>query len=356
MTVRQEKDWIAPLISLKAAPFLIFTLLAGWLTSPNIAAGENYQPVYSPTLHVSRAAGPIKIDGKLDDPGWQGAARATNFAEHNPGDQTQPPVETEVLITYDDEYLLVAFLCFDDPKAVRASLCERDEIWSDDYAIVLIDSYAEATWAYEISANPYGIQGDVLWSRSGGEDAGFDLIYESVGMITGQGYQVEMAIPFSSLRFPNRQAQIWKMDFWRNHPREDRGQYSWAAYDRDDPCWPCQWGTVTGIENVQPGKGFEILPSLAPQRSRIISRTTISTARSPSAASTLSHRTSPPRSPTIPTSARWRPTPPRSMSTPTWRCGTMNDARSSRRAATCSAPGRIPSIPARSTTPGSPAS
>ena len=36
----------------------------------------------------------------------------------------------------------------------------------------------------------------------------------------------------------------------------------WAAYDRDDPCWPCQWGTVTGIENVQPGKGFEILPAV----------------------------------------------------------------------------------------------
>lgn len=238
--------------------FAIISLLsASWAL-----ADETFQPVYNPTLEVRRAAGPIKIDGQLGDPGWQGAARVGNFAEHNPGDQTKPSVDTEAFITYDDEYLFVAFLCYDDPEKVRASLCERDEIYSDDYAIVLIDSYAEASWAYEIAANPHGIQGDVLWARSGGEDVGFDVIYESAGTITDRGYQLEMAIPFSSLRFPNKPVQTWKMDFWRNHPREDRGQYSWAAYDRDDPCWPCQWGTVTGIENVRPGKGFEILPSL----------------------------------------------------------------------------------------------
>ena len=246
----------------RTAFFLILFLLAGSLSPFDCRANDDDQPVYDPTLHISRKTGPIRIDGRLDDSGWRGAARADNFAEHHPGDQTRPPVDTEVLITYDDEHLLVAFICYDDPKTIRASLCARDEIYSDDYAIVLIDSYAEAAWAYELSANPYGIQGDVLWSRNGGEDVGFDISYESAGMITDRGYQVEMAIPFSSLRFPGRSSQIWKMDFWRNHPREDRGQYSWAAYDRDDPCWPCQWGTVTGIENVQPGKGFEVLASL----------------------------------------------------------------------------------------------
>ncbi|UCE23650.1 MAG: hypothetical protein JSU74_10160 [Candidatus Zixiibacteriota bacterium] len=114
---------------------------------------------------------------------------------------------------------------------------------------------------YELNLNPYGIQGDLLWSRNYGEDSGYDLIWESGGKITDSGYQVEMAIPFSSLRFPNKPEQVWKMDFWRNHPRDVRGQYSWAAYDRDESCWPCQWGTVTGIRDVQPGKGIEIMPT-----------------------------------------------------------------------------------------------
>ncbi len=225
-------------------------------------AGDNFVPIYNPELRASRVAGSIRIDGELDDPGWVDAGRADNFAEHRPGDQVQPPVDTEAYITYDDEYLYVAFLCYDDPAVVRASFCERDHIWSDDYVILLLDTYASQTWAYEIACNPYGVQGDLLWSTNGGEDVGYDLVYEAAGKINGVGYQVEMAIPFASLRFPGADEQNWRVDFWRNHPREVRGQYSWAAYDRDDPCWACQWGTVHGIRDVQPGRGIELLPSL----------------------------------------------------------------------------------------------
>ena len=93
-------------------------------------SGKAYAPVYHPELRISRAAGPIKIDGDLSDAGWRGAAKAANFAEHNPGDQTKPAVDTEVLITYDDDNLYVAWLCYDNPGEVRASFCERDKIFS----------------------------------------------------------------------------------------------------------------------------------------------------------------------------------------------------------------------------------
>jgi len=228
-----------------------------------IKADDSFIPVYHPTLEVSRLSGTIKIDGDLGDSGWQSAAKADNFAEHSPGDQTQPPVNTEALITYDDNNLYVAFVCYDDPTTVRASFAERDRgIWQDDNICLLLDTYGNAAWAYELNVNPYGIQGDHLWSQYGGEDIGYDLIWESAGKITDKGWQIEMAVPFSSLRFPNKPEQVWKIDFWRNHPREIRRQYSWAAYDRDETCWPCKWGTVTGIENIKPGKGLEIMPTV----------------------------------------------------------------------------------------------
>jgi len=241
-------------------PFLLAGALFLASASP---AQEEFTPVYHPTLEVTRASGTIKIDGELNDAGWQGAARADNFAEHQPGDQTKPPVETEAFITCDDHYLYVAFVCYDDPKTVRASLCDRDgPIYSDDNICFLLDTYGDAAWAYELNVNPYGVQADALWSPYGGEDSGYDMIWKSAGKITDCGYQIEMAVPFSSLRFPNKEKQVWKVDFWRNHPREVRRQYSWAAYDRDEPCWPCQWGTVTGIENIRPGRGLEIMPTL----------------------------------------------------------------------------------------------
>ena len=232
-----------------------------------VAADETYTPVYHPTLEISKTQAPIEIDGDLNDPGWRGAAKADNFAEHNPGDQTKPPVNTEAFITYDDTKLYVSFICYDDPATIRASMTERDRMFSDDNICFLLDTYGDATWAYEFNVNPYGIQGDLLWSADHGEDSRFDLIWESAGRITDSGWQIELALPFSSLRFPNTEEQVWKMDFWRNHPRDMRRQYSWAAYDRDDPCWPCKWGTVTGIKNVTPGRGIELMPSVVAYQS-----------------------------------------------------------------------------------------
>jgi hypothetical protein len=220
-----------------------------------------WELIFQPQLHIQRAVGEIDVDGVLTDEGWRNAGRAEHFFEHRPGDQTKPPVETVAQITYDDDNLYVAYICYDDPATIRASYCERDRIFSDDNICLLIDTYGNAVWAYELNVNPYGIQGDLLWSQYGGEDSGFDIVWESAGQITDSGYQLEMAIPFSSLRFPDIPQQTWRIDFWRNHPRDSRRQYSWAAYDRNEQCWPCQWGTITGIENVRPGKGIEIMPS-----------------------------------------------------------------------------------------------
>lgn len=248
---------------------ILCLILLAWIPASPSAAGadDDYVPVYNPKLKIFRASGPIEIDGELQDAGWRGAAKADNFAEHNPGDQTKPDVDTEVLITYDNANLYVAWLCYDDPGEVRASFCERDQIFSDDYVILCLDPFGEATLAYEISANPYGIPGDLLYSSSNGEDITYDIIFESAGRITDDGWIVEMAIPFASMRFPKREEQVWRVDFWRNRPRESRYQYSWAAYNRDESCWPCQWGTVTGISGVKPGAGFELLPAVIAHQS-----------------------------------------------------------------------------------------
>ncbi len=246
------------------SPFLHISLLFFLFTTtiyaqPGTAA--EWELIYTPQLNIQKMTGDIKIDGKLGDSGWRDAGRAEHFFEHRPGDQTKPPVETVALITYDESNLYVAMICYDDPTTIRASYCERDRIFSDDNICLLIDTYGNAVWAYEFNVNPYGIQGDLLWSQYGGEDSGFDIVWESAGQITDSGYQLEIAIPFSSLRFPDTPEQSWRVDFWRNHPRDSRRQYSWAAYDRNEQCWPCQWGIISGIENVEPGKGIEIMPS-----------------------------------------------------------------------------------------------
>ncbi len=235
--------------------------IAAQVTGTATARGGQYVPHYHPELTIKPAPGEIVIDARLDDPGWRGAAVADNFAEHSPGDQTRPAVDTEVLVTYDQKNLYLAWICYDDPAKVRATLCQRDEIFGDDYVILALDTYGENAMGYEISANPYGIQGDLFFSLGRGEDITYDMIFASEGRITPYGYLVEMAIPFSELRFPQVEVQEWHVDFWRNRPRDSRYQYSWAAYDRNESCWPCQWGTVRGATGIKGGSGLELLPS-----------------------------------------------------------------------------------------------
>lgn len=247
-----------------AIAFLALAALAA-LAAPAAADDDKpsiYTPVYHPKLEISRLAGEIRIDGVLDDSGWRTAAKATNFAEHNPGDQTKPAVDTDAYITYDDENIYVAFMCYDDPKQIRATFCERDKVSGDDLVFFTVDPFGDATYAYEIAVNPYGIPADWLFSATTGEDASYDLIYTTAARIVENGWIAEMAIPFSSLRFPDVPEQTWRVEFWRNRPRESYFQYSWAAYDRNIDCWPCQWGTATGIKGIKPGKGIELLPAV----------------------------------------------------------------------------------------------
>ncbi len=240
-------------------PVLAVVLI--WAGAAAADPAPDFQPQFKPTLEIHPAAGPIRIDGNLTDAGWQGAARATGFAEHSPGDQIAPPVESEAWVTYDKENLYLAFVAYDDPATIRVSLQERDQIWHDDYFGLMLDTYGDSNWGYEFFVNPLGIQGDLRMHSGGEEDLSYDLIWYSRGQVTEHGYQVEVAIPFASLRFPRREVQTWRVNFWRDRQREVRRQIAWAATNRDDPCWMCQWGTLTGIRDIDPPRNLEIIAS-----------------------------------------------------------------------------------------------
>ncbi len=220
-------------------------------------------PHFKPSLEVPRIASPIEIDGAMTDAAWQSAGHSDYFQEVNPGDQIRPAVKSEFRICYDDHNLYVALVAHDVPDAVRVHWRDRDNIFSDDYIGILLDCYGDNNSAYEIFVNPYGLQGDLRITNSNGdEDISYNLIFDSRGTVTDSGYQVELAIPFSSLRFPDKEEQTWRCQVWRDRQRDARYRYAWSAQDRNDPCFLCNWGTLTGIRGIKPSTNLEILPNL----------------------------------------------------------------------------------------------
>lgn len=226
-----------------------------------VESSEGFQPSFKPTLTVTRAKGVIRVDGQLNEDAWSDVVPVSNFSEVFPDEQSRPPVQLSGRIMYDDDYLYVGIIVVDDPSKIRANLSDRDEIWQDDYAGIVLDPNRDGQGMYFIAANPLGIQADTFISPNN-EDEGFDILFRSGGQITENGYQVELAIPFKSLRFPSTDEQTWGITLWVTRPRESRNQYSWAALDQDNPCVSCQLGEINGIRGVRAGRNLEILPSL----------------------------------------------------------------------------------------------
>ncbi|MFQ6092719.1 MAG: DUF5916 domain-containing protein, partial [bacterium] len=210
-------------------------------------------------IWVPRLNGSIRIDGRLDDQGWEGAARIGNFSETEPGDNVKPSVETEVWLTYNEQAMYVAFHCYDDPATIRATLTDRDQFRADDVIFIVLDTFRNRQTAYQLGVNPYGLQVDIFRNIDE-QDVTFDMVWHSAGRIVDDGWVAEVAVPFKSLRFPNREEQVWGFHCIRLRPRESFEEISWVPLDRDARCFLCQAGVLKGIRGVSAGRYLEILP------------------------------------------------------------------------------------------------
>ena len=213
---------------------------------------------------IPRVACDIRVDGVLDESIWKDALVMGVNNEVRPGDNVPAPVETDMLLAYDDECFYIAFRAYDpDPSQIRARLCDRDRMWDDEWVVIGIDTYNDQRGGFEFACNPFGIQGDTA-SGVHGNGNSWDAIWDSAGRITGWGYVVEMAIPFSSLRFQRTEGdQVWGVDAVRSYPRDVRHHISLYERDRDNNCYYCQMEKLVGFAGVSPGNSIEIDPTIS---------------------------------------------------------------------------------------------
>ncbi|HEY7409721.1 MAG TPA: DUF5916 domain-containing protein [Vicinamibacteria bacterium] len=242
---------------------LAATLCAAARAAAQEAAATPAPPAPPPPLSVQRAAGPITVDGLLDDPGWQGAAAIDRFYETQPGDNLEPPVGTVAWVAYDEGYFYIAVKCLDpDPGRIRAPFVERDNVLgTDDNVAIFLDTRNDRRSAVELRVNPRGIQGDAVFSDANfSEDFSPDFYYDSAARITAEGWQAELRVPFSTLRYPSADPQDWGIRIWRNYPREFR----YAIYSTPEPrgsnCYVCHLATLTGLRGLPTASSLLFVP------------------------------------------------------------------------------------------------
>lgn len=243
--------------------FYVVILQSSLLISASI---EKPESIVMETLYfqVPKVASQMIVDGKLNEPLWQKAVKVEANIEVQPGENIDAPVMTEALIAYTDEFIYVAITAFDpEPEKILARYCDRDEIWEDDWVLILFDPFNDQRRTYDFVCNPFGIQADMIETPTGGGDS-WDTIWESDGQITEDGFVVEMAIPFSSLGFPRQSGdQTWGFDVVRSYPRSVRHHIGSFARDRNNNCYMCQSHKLVGFDGATPGKNIEFDPTVS---------------------------------------------------------------------------------------------
>jgi hypothetical protein len=226
-------------------------------------------PAPTPPMDIRRAAGAIDIDGDLADAGWQGALTFDNFVETSPGDNVPAKVKTTVWLTYDQKYFYVGIKADDpDPSKIRAPFVDRDQVLgTDDNIAVFLDARNDHRAALELRVSPRGIQADGVFNDSNGnEDFSPDFFYDTAAKITGEGWQAEYRIPFSSLRYPKADPQSWGILVWRNYPRDFRYAFHSSTIERGSPCLVCHEHEIRGFSDLPNTKHMVIAPYLSAAR------------------------------------------------------------------------------------------
>src|SRR5687767_15346892 len=238
------------------------TLNATTPVTPPVKGAVVLPPEKANPVTIPKFEKPPTIDGILNEPVWQGPAVLKDFYQIDPGDNIAPSKPTEVLLGYDEKTFYVAFRAFDEPDKIRSTVAKRDNIFQDDYVGFFLDTFNDQRRAFEFFFNPLGIQGDGILTEGRGEDFSVDVLFDSKGLIHETGFNVEIAIPFKSIRYEAGKGKQWGAHFFRRIQRFERELDSWMPFSRSISGNMNQAGHLTGLEGILAERTIELIPSL----------------------------------------------------------------------------------------------
>ncbi|MBI4539199.1 MAG: carbohydrate binding family 9 domain-containing protein [Gemmatimonadetes bacterium] len=217
-----------------------------------------------PAFSATPAAGPIRIDGRLDEPGWQGVSVISSFVQVKPRAGFPATERTEVRITYDDRSLYISAVCYDsDPHGIVVNTLERDSNTLDTDAFgVALDTFLDRQNAFAFFVNPQGaIRDGQTFNDSRNVNFQWDGVFESATEVHDSGWTAEMAIPWRTLRFePTGEERVWGINLLRRIRRKNEDAY-WAPLERHEVLYTMsRAGTIHGLRPSRPGHNLYVKP------------------------------------------------------------------------------------------------
>jgi len=236
------------------------------LVTPTLAHAQTTRP----SVAATRAASPIQLDGRLDEPAWAMTPAATDFTQQEPDEGEAATQRTEVRFLFDESALFVGARMYDSGGAegVVSRVFRRDGDFECDLLQIVFDTFHDHLGRTTFIVNPAGVKGDQLGLGGANPDEAWDPVWDAVTAIDSLGWTAELRIPLSQLRFPQEPLQTWGLQVWRGLHR--RNEFSmWSYYPANESGGPAFFGHLEGLSlAASPGKG-EVLPYVVTSDERI---------------------------------------------------------------------------------------
>ncbi|MDE2970939.1 MAG: carbohydrate binding family 9 domain-containing protein, partial [Acidobacteriota bacterium] len=176
------------------------------------------------TMRATRLTEPLDFDGRLDDAIYDRVPGVGGFIQALPLEGEPATESTEVWIFYDDDTLYVAGRCWDSqPDRMLASEMRRDHfgIHNNENFGLILDTFYDRRNAFFFYMNPIGGFFDGLIVDEWDVNRDWTAVWDSRAARFENGWTVEMAIPFKTLRYASGGSQVWGINFrrivrWKN--------------------------------------------------------------------------------------------------------------------------------------------
>ena len=240
----------------------LFTVFFLFVFLTSITAGKGIErKVRNQDIKISaiRLDKPIVLDGKLNEGIWEENPGISNFIQRDPVEGAEPTQKTSVHIAFDNQAIYIGARMYDNPDSIISRLSRRDVDVDTDALLVYLDPYNDKRSGYYFALSAAGTQYDGVLYNDDWDDNSWDGVWEGKINIDSQGWTAEMRIPFSQLRFEDKDKNIWGINFKRIISRRNENDYL-VYVPKNESGFVSHFAELKGINNIHPTGGIEILP------------------------------------------------------------------------------------------------
>jgi len=205
----------------------------------------------------------ILLNGILNENSWSKASKISNFIQREP-DEGKPVSEpTYATVLYNNQKLYIGLWAYDsNPNKIIAKDMARDGRWgSSDNFEIIISPFNDKRNAYLFVVNPNGARGDAIITDNGnGWNEDWNGVWDVAVVKNDSGWFAEIEIPFSTLKFKNKEYQHWGFNIERNI-RYKNEQATWQGWSRNFSVFQVsESGVLSGLSNIRSSEIFEFKP------------------------------------------------------------------------------------------------